>query len=68
MIVRHTTGSSEQVLSTRSVRVNVARSFRAGKAHLVVARRVATLKLEQIQSSLRDENRQQTDPGVETPG
>ena len=46
----------EQVLSTRSVDLNLARRFNAGKGRTKSSRRVATLETNVNQSSLRDEN------------
>ena len=56
------------MFSTRSVGMNLARPFKAGKHQKKCPRRVATFDLLQIQSSLRDEDGLQTNPGVETPG
>ena len=41
-IVAQTSGSSEQALSTRSVDLNLARPFKAGKVRTKFSRRVAT--------------------------
>ncbi len=43
-IVRQTSGSSEQVLSTRSVDLNLARRFNAGTTWSLGSRRVATIE------------------------
>jgi hypothetical protein len=55
-------------LSTRSVSTNLARPFKAGKSQESVCVAERRLKPEDTQSSLRDESKEEPDPGVETPG
>jgi hypothetical protein len=52
--VAQTSGSSEQVLSTRSVDVNLARSFKAGEMANEVFIAQRRLKLVRIQLALCD--------------
>jgi hypothetical protein len=65
--VRQTSGTSDQVSSTRSVRMNLARRFNAG-IRLVSSRRVATIESLWFQASLRDANTSLPLPGLERPG